>query len=325
MPLITAKDYISQAFRKIGQLRPAALANDDLYADGLTEWGSLFDSWAAERTMGFSIPQLEFNVAAPGSQQGGNGYLIGPVYSTTGTLTIGSKIITGIVDPGQFMMGEAISGQGIPALSTVASNDPAAGTVTISTNATANGLQTITATPDMVTPIRPDSIVRMNCVMLNQGPNRVYIQMVPISAEGWANLSIRQIPGINVTSLFYYDPQWPNGVINVFPPLIGNGIEVFTWQHLGVPAALTSRYNAPPGYQDAVVWSLAERLWPMCTSQMAVNRVSHAFICGNAYEACQKVRLVNRPIPTMVNDFRGGGKKPGAYYDSFVSQTGLPT
>lgn len=325
MPLIIAQDYIGQALRKCGQLRPAALANTDLYADGLTEWGSLFDSWAAERAMGFSIPQLEFNIQKPGSQQNGNGYLIGPVYSTTGTLTNANPVITGIVDPGQFMVGEAISGTGIPALAIVISNNPAAGTVTMSLNATAGGLQTITATPDMVTAQRPDSIVRMNCVMLNQGPNPVYIQMRPISAEEWASLSIRQIPGINVTSLFYYDPQWPNGVINVFPPLIGNGIEVFTWQHLGVPATLASRYNAPPGYQDAVVWSLAERMWPMCTNQMAVNRVSHQYICGKAYEACQKVRMVNRPIPTMVSDFRGGGKKPSGYYDSFVSNTGLPT
>ncbi len=260
---IAARDIIYRALRKCGQLRPAASANDDLYQDGLNEWAMLVDSWAAERTMGFSIPDYQYAVKGPGSQSGGNGYLIGPTAQQAGN-----------------------------------AND--------------------------FTGPRPESIVRANCVMTSVGPQPVYISMRPISAEEWASLSIRQIPAINVTSLFYYNPQFPNGVLNVFPPLTGNSIELFCWQALAAPVFPTDLYSAPPGYLDAVIWSLAERLWPMCTSQMAVNRVSHAYICGKAYEACQKVRMVNRPIPTMVNDFRAG-HKPAGYYDSFVSYTGLPT
>lgn len=323
----TAQSYIQQALRKCGQLRPGASSNTDLLNDGLTEWQMLFDSWAAERTMGFSIPQLEFNIQQPGSQQGGNGYLIGPQVAFQGTTANTSKTITAIQNPELLVqVGEAISGTGIPALSTVASIVPGnAGSITLNNACTASGTVTITATPDLVTPSRPESIVRMNCVMLNQGPQPVYIQMHPLSAEEWAALAIRQIPGINVTNLFYYDPQYPNGVVNVFPPLIGNGIEIFTWLHLRNPQALTETYAAPPGYQDAVVWSLAERLWPMCTGQIAVNRVSHGFICNRAYEARQKVATVNRPIPTLKSDFQGGRSKPAGYYDSFVSYTGLPT
>lgn len=256
MALVTAKDYILSAFRKCGQMLPGYVPQPELLADALNEWEMLFDSWQAERTMGFSIPQFQYACPGPGSQSGGNGYQVGPT-----------------------------------AL-------------------------------DWVGP-RPESIVRANCVMTNVGPQPVYIPLRPISAEEWASLSIRQIPGINVTSLFYYDPQFPNGVFNVFPPLIGNSIELFTWAFFAAPALLTTAYSAPPGYMDAVIYSLAERLWPMCTRQIAINKVSLQWMAGKAHAAREKVRLVNRPIPTLRADFRGGNK-PAGYYDSFVSYTGEP-
>lgn len=320
--LVTCQDYIIQALRKCGQIRPGYVSNTELLEDGRTEWQSLFDSWAAERTMGFSIPQVEFNVQAAGSQQDGNGYLIGPVYTFAATLTNGSPVISVAASVGtnSLQVGEAISGTGIPASSSISSKT--ASTITLNNNATASGAQTLTATPDWVSP-RPDSIVRANCVMLNQGPQPVYIPLRLISAEEWASLSIRQITGINVTNLAYYDPQFPNGVLNLFPPLIGNGIELFTWGPLGVPTSLSAPYSAPPGYIDAVVWSLAERLWPMCTNQIAANRISPEYIRGKAYEACQKVRMVNRPTPKLGAGFQGGNL-PSGYFDKNLTWTGNP-
>lgn len=262
MSLTIASDYIKQALLKCGNMKPGYTPSPELLAAGLTEWGSQFDSWAAERTMGFSIPDYQYTVAGPGSQSGGNGYLIGPTAHAAGN---------------------------------------------------ANDFQGP----------RPNSIVRANCVMTNLGTQPVYIHMRPISVEEWAALAIRQIPAINVTSLFYYDPQFPNGVLNVFPPLIGNAIELFCWEALAVPSTLGSNYSAPPGYQDAIVWSLASRLWPMCSRDIMPHKLTHPFINGKAYEACQKVRTVNRPIPTLGQDFRGS-QQPAGYYDSFVSYTGEP-
>ncbi len=321
MPLVTKQDYIQHALLKCGQIKPGYISNPELLAAGETEWEMLFDSWAAERTMGFSVPQYQFLVNAPGSQTNGNGYLIGPLYSFPGTTTTGSNIIAATaLDVSKLSIGEAISGTGIPANSVVTVLSGA--NITISHLATANGVATITGTPDFVAP-RPDSIVRANCVMLNMGSQPVYIHMRPLSVEEWASLAIQQIPAINVTNLYYYDPQYPNGVLNVFPPLLGNAIQLYTWAALGVPAALTSPYSAPPGYRDAVIWSLAERMWPFCTRQIATNRVPQVYVNGKAYEACQKVRMVNRPIPTLICDMRGGNR-PSGFYDSFVSYTGEP-
>ena len=262
MALVTAQDFLSNAFRKCGQMRPGYKVSPELYQDGLDEWTAMFDSWQAERNMGFSIPQFQYNVNGPGSQQNGNGYLIGPTAHAVGN---------------------------------------------------ANDFQGP----------RPDSIFRANCVMTNVGTQPVYIPMRSITAEEWASLSIRQIPAINVTSLYWYNPTFPNGTFNIFPPQVGNAIELFTWPMFSVPANLAASYSAPPGYMDAVIYTLGERLWPMCTKQMMANKVPATWLAGKAYSAREKVKAVNRSVPTLPSDFKSG-ERPEGFYDSFVSYTGEP-
>lgn len=321
MALLTAQDYILKAFRKCGQIRPGYVSSPELLADGLDEWGSLFDGWAGDRNMGFSTPQYVYPVTGPGSQQSGNGYLIGPLFPFTGTLTIGSAVIVTAADTSQVTVGESITGTGIPASSTVVS--VTATTITISAVATANGAQALTARPDFVGP-RPAAIVRANLVFVSGTAQPVYIHLIPLNTAEWASLAVRAITAIDVTNCFYYDPQYPNGVFNVFPPLSGNSIELFTNQFLGVPATLATPYSAPPAYKDAVIDSLAERLWSLCTNQVALNRNSQQWLAGQAYESRMKVQMLYRQTPRLASDFRSGGYGDG-FYDSFVTDTGLPT
>ncbi len=316
-----AQEILYTVFRKCGQLRPGAGSNPELYADGLAEWGRLFDSWAAERTMGFSIPQFQYAVTGPGYLQNGNGYTIGPAFSFDGTTASGSPNVT-VANTQGLIADQPISGAGIPASTTILSVSTNA-SIVMSKNATADGLTSITVTPNFLGP-RPDSIVRANLVMTNVGPQPVYIPIRMISVEEWSSLAIRQIPAINVTNLAYYDPQFPQGVFNVFPPLNGNSIELFTWAALATPAGLSSSYSAPPGYLDAIIYSLAERMWPMMSLNIATNKVPLSYLSGMAYEARQKVRAVNRPIPTLRNDQQGGSRTPSGYFDSFVKYTGEP-
>lgn len=270
MALATAQAIIIQALRKLGQIRAGYVPPPELLADGLNEWITLFDEWATDRTMGFSIPDYLYPVLGPGSQSSGNGYLVGPTATTA------------------------------PATATTL----------------AGGAN------DWLGP-RPAIITRANLKFTSGTAQPVYIHLRPISAEEWASLSIRVIPAINVTNVYYYDPQFPNGVFNVFPPLSGNAIELFCAQALAAPATLGAAYTAPPGYLDAVVKSLAERLWPMIPNTVAVNKVSQQWLAGSAYEACQKVQMVNRNIPMLRSDMVVGAG-PDGYYDSNVTNTGLP-
>jgi hypothetical protein len=269
MALTLASDYIKQAIRKCGAMRAGYTPQTELLTDGLTEWGSMYDSFAAERTMGWSVPDYTYAVNGPGSQSSGNGYLIGPTAHAVGN---------------------------------------------------ANDFQGP----------RPTMIVRMNCILNFGSSTPVYVPMLSISAEEWASLSIRQIPAINVSNLFYYDPQYssaagapgPNGVLNIFPPQTGNGVELFCSQAWAVPATLATTYSAPPGYQDVIVLGLAVRMWPLVDRTLMPNKLSFEYLNGKFYEACQKVRALNRPIPQLPNTFPG--RKPAGYYDSFVSSTGEP-
>lgn len=169
---------------------------------------------------------------------------------------------------------------------------------------------------------RPTSIIRANLVQTNGG-QKVYIPLSPINQEQWANLAIRQIPAVNITALFWYDPQYPNGVFNVFPPLNGNSIELFQWGTLAAPATLASAYAAPPGYLNVVVCGLAKRLYYMVPKQLMPEKKPYMQVAGEAKLAVDKINMLNRTIPLLSSDAPGGAPRDG-FYDSFVTYTGEP-
>jgi hypothetical protein len=329
MALLTAQDYLYTAFRKCGQMRPGYTNSADLLADGLTEWMILFDSWNAERTLNYTIPDYIYDVSTATSLNGIYGqniqFTVGPVFTFTGDTTITSAVVLTQYTDG-LIIGQYVTGTGIPALSYITAISTGV-SFTLSAAATATNVGvTLTITPSFTGP-RPEAILRMNLYMTSVNaaqPTR--IPLSPISAEQWANISVIQLTPINVTTVFYYDPKFPQGVINVWPPLNGNALEFFTWGFLNPPAALTSRYSAPPGYQDAIIWTLAQRLWGLCTNQVMLNRFPFPYICGQAAKARDKIKYVNAPSPKMMNDFGGGNRQTSAnaQCDWGLLLTGIP-
>lgn len=318
---MTWGDIFYQVFRKCGQVRPGYGSQPELLADALTEAQAFLDELAAERNTQYSNPVFQYPVTGPGSLTGGNGYSIGPIFTFTAVLMIGSAAIATVSSIFGLVVGQKVSGTGIPAFTTIAAiTGPT--TITLSQLATANGAQTISVTPDFVGP-RPESIIRANLVFTNQGPQPVYIQLVPYSQEEWAALSILQIPATNVTNVFWYDPQFPQGVINVFPPINQNALQFYTWGVLAPPTSLTTVFNFPPGYRDMIVYGLADRMYHMLTREVVVHPVPYQLIMAKARHAREKVRRVNRAVPRLQNDFPSRGGVQG-YYDSFVTNTGEP-
>lgn len=172
---------------------------------------------------------------------------------------------------------------------------------------------------------RPESIVRMNLYMTSASPTiPIRIPMRQISMEEWMGISVISITPINIATVFAYDPQWPLGVIWVWPPLNGNALEIFTWGQLTPPGTLGAAYSAPPGYQDAIVYTLAERLYPMCTRDVLVHKVNHQWLAGKAALARQKIRAVNAPSPRIASDFSGGRGSSGGTCDWGLLLTGEP-
>lgn len=268
-----AQSYIYLALRRVGHLRPGYQPSPELLNDLLFEWQLLFDKLNAERNMNYSLPSYTYPITGPGSQTGGNGYLVGPTATTA----------------------------------------PA-------TDTTAPG-----GANDWLGP-RPESIVQANLVMLNQPQQPVYLPLRSLTTEEWASLSVQQITPISVTSMFYYDPQWPNGVFNVFPPLsAGNSIQLYTFGILNSPTSLTDAYGGPPGYAEMVVRCMSVRAYPLISKHLSVITRSLAELKTEAYEALQEIRGINRPIQHMASDFPGRTRNGGIPdFDRFVYLTGIP-
>lgn len=288
-------------------MRPGYTNNADVLNDGLIEFQRLFDSWNAERTLNYSIPDA---IYAIGSKTGLHGiygqnvqFTVGPVFTFTGATTSTSTTVETQYTNG-LIIGQLITGTGIPALTYITAISTGV-SITLSQAATATApVVTFTITPDFVGP-RPEAILRMNLYMTSVSPSQpTRIPLSPISAEQWANISVIQLTAINVTTVFYYDPQFPQGVINVWPPLNGNSLEFFTWGFLNPPATLQSIYMAPPGYQDAIVYTLAQRLYHLCTNDVMVHKVDFRYLCGQAAIARAKIKAVNAPMPRLACDFR---------------------
>lgn len=317
-----ASQVIYQVFRKIGQVRPGYTPPPELLQDALIEWQTAFDSLAAEPNTPYSNPVFQFPVTGPGSMTNGNGYSMGPVFTFTGTTIIGNPNVSGVAIAG-LAVGQKVSGTGVPALTTIAAIG--SNSVTLSQNATAAGLTTITVTPDFVMPFRPESIIRANMVLTNTPPQPIYINIRMLTQVEWASLSIQQVPSIDITTQAWYDPQFPLGVFNVFPPLNGNSLQFYVWGVLAPPASLTSDYTAPPGYRDMVMDGLAERLYFMIPKTVLQQKVPFGIIASRAARSLARVKAVNRTYPVLGNAFphRRGGDT-GGYFDRNLSYTGTP-
>jgi hypothetical protein len=154
---------------------------------------------------------------------------------------------------------------------------------------------------------RPEEIVKANLWTSTISPTQpVRIPLTRLSAEEWATIPLLQLTPITITTSYYYEPRYPNGVIWLWPPINANSLEIFTWGVLTPPATLATVFAAPPGYAEVVMWELAKRLWSMCTKDMMPHRASLQWICGQAEIAKNAVRSVNAPHPRIVNDFDGG-------------------
>lgn len=304
-----AQDRIYTALRKCGQLRPGYMSSPELLSDALGEYQAMYDGWNAERTLNYTIPDYIYPVSTATSLNGIYGqnvqYSIGPAFTVLGNTTISSNVVV-VPNTNGLYIGQYVTGTGIPAntyITALTVNQ----SITLSAPSTASGTGvTLTIPPSFLGP-RPEVILRMNLYMTSVNalqPSR--IPLAPVSAEQWANIAVIQLTPINVTTVFYYDPQFPQGVINVWPPLNGNSLEIFTWGFLTPPVRLDSVVMEPPGYQDAITYTLACRLWPMLTKNELVNsKESIMWLRGQAKIAREKIKAVNAPMPKLINDFRG--------------------
>jgi hypothetical protein len=85
---------------------------------------------------------------------------------------------------------------------------------------------------------------------------------IPITmrdAQWWAGQSTPTLTSTYPTDL-YYQPEWPNGKLFFWPvPTAAYSVQLQTRVVLDDTVALSDAFDFPPGYQDALTLTLAER------------------------------------------------------------------
>lgn len=111
--------------------------------------------------------------------------------------------------------------------------------------------------------VRPIAILDSpgSCYVLDNNGNRYNLEVVP--QDRWNLIgNITQVNS-NFPNTLFYDPQYPLGIINVYP--VPNINWTLFWdsrlQLMEFPA-LTTVLTLPPGYYSAITDSLAVELWP---------------------------------------------------------------
>lgn len=128
----------------------------------------------------------------------------------------------------------------------------------------ATGAQTYTvgAGSDFSTP-RPSKIFGAYCRQLSPPSQPVDYQLEVLHSQtDWGRVSTKSMG--SMPSLVYYDPQFPVGVLHVWP-VATNGYEIHI-QVLSPIAQFATAYDdiqLPNEYMEALMWNLSGRLYPM--------------------------------------------------------------
>lgn len=113
-------------------------------------------------------------------------------------------------------------------------------------------------------------------------PN-VYLPIDIIDAESYQSLSVPDI-ATSIPTAIYYETDWPLGKLFFYPvPDAAYGVRFLTRTLFGV-VTLTATIDLPPGYESALMYTLAERLAtpvgraaPAATVQMAKDARARIF------------------------------------------------
>lgn len=113
---------------------------------------------------------------------------------------------------------------------------------------------------------RPPRVIDQpgSAFLLDTNSNR-YLMNV-LDQMSW-NLQTTAVANSDLPDLLWYDPQYPLGVINIWPtPAMSYTCSFTSYQQLGDFAMLSSVFSLPPGYKRAIVTNLSVSAKPYFTS-----------------------------------------------------------
>ena len=168
--------------------------------------------------------------------------------------------------------------------------------------------QPATSAPDFAIPTsRPVKIVNAN-IILNDSATPTRVPMRIVDADWWAN---QRVPTIKTTlpTHLYYQADWPNGSLFFWPvPEVAYPVELETWTNLAQLGA-DDTFTLPPGYEDAVTYTLAETICPAFSrpidQTLAVLAMKARAIIQGLNSAAPLITTADLGVPSSSNDQRG--------------------
>lgn len=137
---------------------------------------------------------------------------------------------------------------------------------------------------------RPAKILGAYCRQL--APNPVDFPLTLLQSQtDWGRISTKFIE--SMPSMVYYDPQYPMGLLQVWPSPANNNqyqIHIQVLAPLQQFESIADDINLPPEYEEALMYNLAGRLYPMYG--MAPDQT----IVQLAAASLQTVRMANSQI-----------------------------
>jgi hypothetical protein len=307
--MTTTADLLTNALMEMGAYAQSEVPNIGDTNFALSKLNRMLDAWNASKLFIYAVNFQQYTMIANKNPQ-----TIGQAFSVS-SVQIASNIATVIGVPFRPFFGQGsrvtllnigndggifnVSQQILSSVSTdgttltfplTGSNygpEPATGVV-IPADQPAN------TAPDFPIPsTRPVKIVNAN-ILLNYGTGSglVRVPMRIVDADWWANQRVPQIETTLPTHL-YYQPSFPNGQLYFWPvPQIAYPAELETWTNLA-GLALTDTFVMPPGYEDAVTYSLAESMCP------AFGRPIDATLANLAMKARALIQGLNSDAPLI--------------------------
>jgi hypothetical protein len=160
---------------------------------------------------------------------------------------------------------------------------------------------------------RPQKIEQGVIILSASTPGAVRMPpMYQMNDEEWSNIALQDVPN-GIPLAFYYDgsfdPVTGFGVVFLWTQTTASyQVEWYSWQSIPTFLAATDTVALPPGYEDMLVYSLAERLAALNPHLQKMDAMSYQI----ARKARAAIQHLNATEPKVVeNDAAGVGRHGG--------------
>jgi hypothetical protein len=159
-------------------------------------------------------------------------------------------------------------------------------------------------------------IAQQRPIRIMEGPGAAYLQdfngnnyrVDVVTKEDWNQIANRSSTTVSdIPDTLWYDPQFPLGVINIWPyPTLGYTLFWDSYQQLVDMSSITQQFMLPPGYELAIQSNLAIHLAPFCK---------------NATVSTDVVKIAAKSLAAIK---RANKRNNVAKFDREITKSGMP-